>query len=145
MAAPTVEVRVTRHFDDSMEKVFNAWTDAETAGKWLFATPTGQMVRAEIDPRVGGSFIFVDRRNGEDIEHTGDYVELVPPRRLVFDFGVPKYTTEKTRVTIEIAPEASGCQLTLTHDGVWAEYETRTTQGWNMLLDGLAATLQSAR
>ena len=47
-------------------------------------------------------------------------------RRLVFDFGVPKYTTEKTRVTIEIAPEASGCQLTLTHDGVWADYESRT-------------------
>jgi uncharacterized protein YndB with AHSA1/START domain len=127
-----------------MDRVFNAWIDAKTAGKWLFATPAGQMVRAEIDPRVGGSFIFVDRRNGEDIEHTGDYVEIVPPRRLVFDFGVPKYTTEKTRVTIEITAEASGCQLTLTHDGVWADYETRTAQGWNMLLDGLAATLRSA-
>jgi uncharacterized protein YndB with AHSA1/START domain len=144
MANPTVQVRVTRHFDDSMERVFNAWFDAETAAKWLFATPTGQMVRAKIDPRVGGSFLFVDRRNGEDIEHTGDYVEIVPPRRLVFDFGVPKYTTEKSRVTIEIAPEESGCQLTLTHDAVWADYETRTTQGWNMLLDGLAATLKAS-
>lgn len=144
MATPTVQVRVTRHFDDSMERVFNAWIDAETAGKWLFATPTGQMVRAEIDPRVGGSFIFVDRRNGEDIEHTGDYVEIVPPRRLVFDFGVPKYTTEKTRVTIGIAPAASGCELTLIHDGVWADYEARTTQGWNMILDGLSATLKAS-
>jgi uncharacterized protein YndB with AHSA1/START domain len=143
MAAATVQVRVTRHFDDSMDRVFNSWIDAETARKWLFATPAGKMVRADIDPRVGGSFNFVDRRNGEDIEHTGDYVEIVPPRRLVFDFGVPKYTTEKTRVTIEITAEASGCQLTLTHDGVWADYETRTTQGWNMLLDGLAATLKA--
>jgi hypothetical protein len=29
------------------------------------------MVWVEIDPRVGGRYTFVDRRDGEDAAHTG--------------------------------------------------------------------------
>jgi hypothetical protein len=28
-----------------------------------------QMVRVEIDARVGGQFVIVERRDGEDVEH----------------------------------------------------------------------------
>jgi uncharacterized protein YndB with AHSA1/START domain len=144
MALPTVQVRVTHHFDASLERVFDAWLDAATAGKWLFATPTGVMERVKIDARVGGSFTFVDRRNGEDVEHTGEYLEIDRPRRLVFTFAVPKYSKDQTRVAIELARQGAGCELTLTHDGVWAHYESSTLQGWNMILDGLDTTLGSA-
>ena len=56
-------LQVVRRFDASAERVFDAWLDPNTAGKWLFATESGQMVRVEIDPRVGGSFNFT-RRDG---------------------------------------------------------------------------------
>jgi uncharacterized protein YndB with AHSA1/START domain len=79
-------VIVTRRFDFPIERVFDAWLDPERASKFLFATPTGTMVRAEIDARVGGSFNFTDRRDGEDVEHVGTYLEMDRPRRLAFTF-----------------------------------------------------------
>ena len=134
-------VRVTHHFNASPERVFDAWLDPKTAGTWLFATPTGQMVRVAIDARVGGTFVIVDRRNGEDVEHTGEYLEIDRPRRLVFTFGVPKYSPVFSTVTVEIAPDATGCDLTLTQENVPAEYLGRNEKGWLDILLGLAVEL----
>ncbi len=135
----TATVRVKRRFTASPEHVFDAWLDPAKARQFLFATATGQMVCAETDPRVGGRFLFTDRRGGEDVAHTGEYLEIDRPRRLVFTFMVPKYSSESTRVTIEIVALDSGCELTLTHDGVWPEYEERTAEGWSRILAGLAS------
>ena len=133
--------RVTRRFDASAERVFDAWLDPDRARNFFFATPTGTMVRAEIDARVGGRFCFVDRRGSDDVEHVGEYVVIDRPRKLVFTFAVPQFSSEYTRVTIDIAPRGSGCELSLTHEGVLADFAERTAQGWTMILDGCAAAL----
>lgn len=130
-------VRVSHRYTASPERVFDAWLDPESAKKWLFATATGEMVRAEIDPRVGGKFVFTDRRDGEDIEHVGEYLELTRPHRLVFTFSVPKFSPVVTRVTIEIVPLDSGCELTLIHEGVLPEYAEGTQGGWTKILNSL--------
>jgi uncharacterized protein YndB with AHSA1/START domain len=135
------KVSVVHRFDASAERLFDAWLDPKTAGEWLFATANGQMVRVEIDARVGGRFIFVDHRNGEDVEHTGEYLELDRPKRLVFRFAVPKYLSVYTRVAIDIVPVGAGCELTLVHEGVLPEYEAQTQSGWKTILDSLAAAL----
>src|SRR5665647_1960637 len=113
----SLTVQVTRYFEASPERVFDAWLDLQKAGKWLFATPSGQMVRVEIDARAGGSFLFVDRRDGEDVEHAGEYIE------------------ESTRVSIDIVPEGTGRRLTLTHKNVLPDYASRTQAGWTGILD----------
>ncbi|HXP78222.1 MAG TPA: SRPBCC family protein [Stellaceae bacterium] len=136
-----VTVRATHRFRQSPERVFDAWLDPAKAGKFLFATSAGRMVRAEIDARVGGAFILVDRRDGEDIEHIGEYLEIDRPRRLAFTFAVPKFSAERTRVTIEVASSRTGCVLALTHEGVLPEYASRTKSGWKKTLEGLAAAL----
>jgi len=138
-AHPTV--RVTHRFAASAERVFDAWLDPKSAGRWLFATAAGQMVRVDIDARVGGRFVLVDRRDGEDIEHCGEYLQIDRPRRLVFTFGVPKYSAEMTRVCIDIIPRDPGCELTLTHEGVLPDYTARTEAGWTGILAHLAEVL----
>jgi uncharacterized protein YndB with AHSA1/START domain len=135
---PTATVRVKHRFTAAPERVFDAWLDPAKARRFLFATPTGQMVRAEIDPRVGGQYTFTDRRDGEDVVHTGAYEEIDRPRRLVFTFAVPTYSSVVTQVTIEIVPLDSGCELTLTNEGVLKEYEEGATQGWSRILATLA-------
>lgn len=136
-------IHVTRHFTVPAEAVFDAWLDEKTAGQWLFATPTGEMIRVEIDPRVGGKFIVVERRPEGDIEHTGEFLEITRPRRLVMSFRVPKYSADSTAITIEIEPEGDGCDVTLSHGGVMPQYTERTMEGWTMILNGLARTIRS--
>jgi uncharacterized protein YndB with AHSA1/START domain len=123
-----VLARVTHRFAASAERVYDAFLDPARAGRFMFATATGQIVRCEIDARVGGGFVIVDRRGGEDVAHTGRYLELDRPRRIVFTFSVEKYPTDADKVTIEIAPLREGCELTLTHEmsAEYAGFKART-------------------
>ena len=134
-------VRVTRHFEASAERVFDAWLDPHRVGRWLFTTPTGKIVRAEIDARVGGGFVIVDRRDGEDVAHQGEYLEMDRPRRLVFRFLVPKYSPLYSRVAIDIVAAGAACDLTLVHEGVLLEHEDIAHSGWQAILAALAADL----
>jgi uncharacterized protein YndB with AHSA1/START domain len=130
-------VRVTHRFAAPAERVYDAFLDPAKVGTFLFATATGQVVRCEVDARVGGRFVVVDRRAGEDVEHVGRYVELERPRRIVFLFSVPTFGAEEDRVTIEIAPLDRGCELTLTHemDPKHADLTGRVRDGWEKILE----------
>lgn len=138
-----VIARATRRFAASPEQVFDAWLDPARAGRWLFATPAGEMVQVEIDPRVGGRYTFVERRDGEDVAHSGEYLEIDRPRRLVFTLSVAKYGQHADRVTVEIIPVGAGCELTISHEmsAANAAFLERTERGWGGILEGLAAAL----
>ncbi len=139
-AEKPVNVRVSRRFSAPPERVFDAWLDPEKAGKFLFATEDGEMVKVEIDPRVGGRYSIVERREGQDVEHTGEYLEIDRPQRLVFTLQVPLYSELVDRVTVEIEPAEGGCELTLVCETTpeWAE---QTGEGWKMILGTLAEVL----
>ena len=140
----TVQVVVKRRYSAAPERVFDAFLDPKIAGRFLYATPTGEMIVCEIDPRVGGRFNFTERRpDMGDVAHVGEYREIERPRRLVFSFGVPQFNPAMTTVTIDIAPLAGGgCELTLTHDGAPPEYEDRNREGWSKILGGLEPALE---
>jgi uncharacterized protein YndB with AHSA1/START domain len=141
MTTETVTVEVSRRLAASPERVFDAWLDRDSLGRWLFATDDGVMERVEVDPRVGGRF-EVDERRGYDLaRHWGTYVEIDRPRRLVFDFAT-SFSEVPTRVTVSITPDGDGALITLRHEGVWPDYEARTQQGWGMILGNLERTLR---
>lgn len=133
----TRTVSLSRKIAAPPEAVFDAWLDPESVGQWLFATSGGEMERIEIDARVGGRFRIAERRDGQLAEHHGEYLALDRPRRLVFEFWT-SLSEERTRITIGIAPAEGGSLLTLTHEGVWADWAEKTREGWTMIVEGLA-------
>ena len=103
-------VTVTREIAAPAERVFDAWLDPAEASEFLFATPDGEIVRCDIDARVGGRFLIVDRRADGDAEHHGEFVEIDRPRRLVFLFRGPETQEgEWSKVIVDIAPSGAGC------------------------------------
>ncbi len=138
MTTGASRVIVSRRFDATADRVFDAFLDVRIARRFLFATATGEMIVAEIEPRVGGSFTFVERRpDMGDVRHVGDYLAIERPHRLVFTFGVPQFDPRMTTVTIDIRASGTGCELTLTHDGVPPDYAARNHEGWSRILAGL--------
>lgn len=131
-------VRVSRDFPVPAERVFDAWIEPRVVSTWLFKT--AEIVRADIDARTGGSFSIVDRRNGEDVEHCGRYLEVERPRRLVFTVQVPKYSPQIDCVAVDIVPTSSGCNLVITHE-LSPEWAEQTREGWEMLLEALSKRL----
>lgn len=134
-------VTVARRFECSPEMVFDAWLDPAKARKFLFATPGGEMTRCEINAIPAGRFLIVERRQGEEVEHVGEYTEILRPSRLGFAFVVPKYSPVSTRVSIEIEPGKTGCELKLTNLGIPETIAAKCESGWSAILDALAGVL----
>jgi uncharacterized protein YndB with AHSA1/START domain len=134
-------VRLIRRFSASPSRVFQAWIDPAKAQRWMAAPPGDEVVRADINPRVGRGFALVVRREGEEVSHSGEYLELVKPRRLVFTWVVPAVSKETTLVSIDLQPVWSGTELTLKHERVLPADSSRTEARWSGVLDAIATML----
>ena len=139
-----VAARVTHHFRAAPGRVFDAWLDPDMIGRFMFGPHLRdeQIVRLSSDPRIGGKFSFVVRRQGEEIDHIGEYLELDRPRRLVFTWAVAD-DADNSRVVIDIEPAELGSELTLSHEmgPQWADFVPRAREAWSKMLNALAEVL----
>lgn len=138
-----VDACVTRSFSQSPAAVFDACISPELLSQWMFAPsgPDEEIVHISIDPKVGGSFSFLLRRKGLEIDHAGKFLEITRPHRLLFTWSVE--SGDSSRVSIDIVPKGSGCELTLIHElsPDWADTIGRTEESWEKKLGALASTL----
>jgi uncharacterized protein YndB with AHSA1/START domain len=134
-------LRMTRRFEAAPERVFDAWTDPQLAGAWLFTSPASEAHRVEMDLRVGGRWEIVDTRGGVDYRAIGEYLEIERPRRLVFTFGMPQFSEAFTTVTVELVADGAGTSMTLSQDELAADAVAALEQGWGEMFDQLAARL----
>jgi len=136
-------LRMSRRFDASPERLFEAWTDPDLAARWLFTSPTSERHSAELDVRVGGKWAITDRREGVDYRALGEYLEVERPRRLVFTFGMPQFSPAFNKVTVEVDADGAGSMMTLTQEDLPADYIPATEEGWRAMFDALAGLLTS--
>lgn len=143
-----VFVHVEKSFNVPAERVFDAWLDVASMRNWMFGPSVRdeEIVSLNNDPRPQGRFSFVVKRGNEILDHTGTYLEIQRPARLVFTWGVNMEGGAESVVKIDIRDTPEGCHLKLEHDMdvKWAEYAERTQEGWTYMLNLLGKWFSGA-
>ena len=128
-AAGELSLELTKYFEATPERVFDAWLGDEW-GKWLPPGGATASVRT-LEPEVGGSFVVDMQMPGNrTVEVYGTYVEIDRPRRLVMTW-TGGCAGQETLLTIILRAEGSGTRLTLKQEGfVEPEAQQAYSLGW---------------
>jgi uncharacterized protein YndB with AHSA1/START domain len=124
-------VRLQIQIEATPDAVFAFLTDPDLYARW-------QGVRAELDPQPGGVYrVWMDA----DTVASGAFVEVVPPRLVVFTWGwegdadVPPGSTT---VRVELQSTGDATTLTLEHAGLPSDRATMHEEGWRFFGSRLA-------
>ena len=114
--ADGAEFVMERVFDAPRELVWKALTEPERIPRW-WGPRTTTMTVAEMDVRPGGSWRWINHtRGGEDAPFKGEYLEVVPPERLVHTeiYDVEPFNTGDAAAIVTLTLEAIDGKTKLT-------------------------------
>ena len=143
-------LRLSRTFEASREKVFDAWTRPESLRTWWGLTEGYSTPIVEVDLRVGGRYRLGMSPPDEDQIHTvgGGFEQVLPPEKLVYTWAWEAEddqagpTQQATRVTVEFFDRDGLTELVLTHE-LFPDEETSQQHrtGWSSMLERLETVL----
>ena len=137
-------VFITRVYDAPARLVFEAWSKPEHMMKW-FGPKGWPLTLCEMDFRVGGRYRFaMTGPSGEqNTPFGGEYLEIVPDRKIVFDNGFE--LPGAGRMVMTITFDEKGGRTTLTFHTLFESVAMKTEhvdmgfmQGTSSGLDQLA-------
>jgi uncharacterized protein YndB with AHSA1/START domain len=139
-------LRIERTFDAPARAVFDAWISAEVLRRWWPAGSDWETPVAEVDPRVGGALRLVMRSpDGEEFGGSGEYIEITPPKRLVFTWTWDGHEGHEGTQLVEVEfAEREDCTtaVVLTNRGLPDEESRRShREGWDASFDNLDRVL----
>jgi uncharacterized protein YndB with AHSA1/START domain len=139
-------LRLVRVLPASPEEAFDAWTDAKSIREWMCPGAISEAV-ATLDVRINGRFTITMKGPSGDLVHTGQYLAVDRPRRLVFTWVSNRLRGRTTQVTIELQPHGTaGTRLTLVHEDMPdAEASANHERGWGQILTKLETCLRRGR
>jgi len=143
-----------RVVDAPRSLVFDAFTRCEHLKQWM-GQQNLTMASCQTDLRVGGRYRFVFRTpDGSDVGFSGEYKEIVPPKRIVRTFVFEPIPEAAALETLELE-ESGGTTIIRTttvhksvenRDGhVNSGMEAGMTEGYARLDQLLAGLLQQQR
>jgi uncharacterized protein YndB with AHSA1/START domain len=130
---------VSREIAAPAEALFDAWLEPRSLGVWLRPSVISE-TRAEIDPRVDGEFRIVMVRDDTEVLHSGRYLEIDRPRRLVFSWSSPATGHRESIVTVTFQARAESTLVEIHQVGLPDE-DARAGhhEGWSDALRELEA------
>lgn len=139
-------LRIERTFTAQAESVFAAWTSVEVLRRWWHAGPDWSTPIAEIDVRVGGKLRLVMRNpEGQVFGGSGEFIEIEPPRRLVFTWTWDGHAGHEGRQLVEVdfqQGDDGTTTVVLTNRGLPDEESRRSHEGgWQESFDNLDRVL----
>ncbi|OZU87027.1 ATPase [Virgibacillus indicus] len=153
----TTTLTMKREFNVKPERVFDAWLNPVMMKKWFF-TLEGTNKVAKNDPKAGGTWEIVDHRDGKDYRAVGEYLEIDPPKKLVFTFKMPQFSELEDTITVELKEISAGCEMTFTQlihvapeenwtkadmEKALGEYHDGSEHGWNLMFMGLKELVET--
>ncbi len=140
---PTADDRVVirRMIAATPDELFAAWTDADTMRLWM-RPDNWDDSSVRLDVRVGGTF-SIDMIDGERVvAHRGEYLEIDPPRLLVFTWISAGTAQQPSVVRVEFHARGDRTELVLTHERLpGTEAAENHRRGWTEIVGTLARRL----
>jgi uncharacterized protein YndB with AHSA1/START domain len=135
-----LKVNVDKIINASIEKVFDAWLNPKMLSKFMMGMPDMPETDVELDPREGGSFKFIMHYRGEKLPHTGKYLEIRRPDKLVFTWVSHHSVVDNSTVTLNFTKiDENRTNISLLHVK-FIDQESRAAHegGWRCILDKLS-------
>jgi len=133
-----LKVNLNKIIHAPIEKVFDAWLDPTTLSQFILPMPGMDEPQVENEAREGGCFTIIMKVGEDKIPHTGKYLEINRPNKLVFSWNSP-VSTDDSVVTISFtAMEVDKTKIELTHVR-FIDEERRSNHegGWFNILNKL--------
>jgi uncharacterized protein YndB with AHSA1/START domain len=137
--APVLEI--TRIFDATPDRVFEAWLDRDEWVSWI--GPEGVYCDLPLfEPRVGGRYrLKMHLPDGKTLPVTGVFTSIEINKSFAFTWGM-EGDSRNTLVTVTLHDLHGRTELTLRHEGLPnAADRDGHGKGWNSALDKLSSYL----
>jgi len=131
-------VNVSKIIHAPIEKVFDAWLNPKMLSKFMTPMPGMPASDVENDGREGGSFTIIMHAGDDKLPHTGKYLEINRPDKLVFTWASHS-SPDDSRVSLNFTKiddhetKISLSQVKFIDEQARSDHEG----GWSSILDKL--------
>jgi uncharacterized protein YndB with AHSA1/START domain len=135
-------VNISKIIDAPIGNVFDAWLSPKILSQFILPMAGMQQPSVETDACEGGEFKIVMHVGDDKIPHTGKYLQINRPNKLVFTWESP-FSTKGSTVTLIFSDLGENkTNIALSHVK-FIDEESRTNHegGWGNILECLNDTL----
>ncbi len=140
-------IRVARVIAAPAETLFALWTDAAAVKQWWGTTDKAKLMACEIDPHLGGTFLYALRGASPDSHEvaTGTILEVARPFHLAMSWSCEARHVKDSRVTVEFVDLRDGStRVSVVHERLPSPSEAAIHQAlWSNALQDLAVSVSA--